>query len=104
MNYTAIKRLYLTADQKRVVAVQSHEAGYLFRGLGQVVTQAEVDKYGLGSDLVRPNRETSEASAPAQGKTVEESTAQDQATTEPPKTKADTTGPAKPKKGRKQGS
>lgn len=84
MNYIATKRLYLTADQQRVVDVASSDAGYLFRGLGQVVTQKEVERYNLaGTDLVRPV-------TPQAGKEDVVATEQATATTAPqPEKKAD---------------
>lgn len=55
MNYIALKRLYLTADQKRVVEFADHQAGYLFSGLGQTITEADAKKYNLiGTDMIRP--------------------------------------------------
>jgi hypothetical protein len=52
-NYIAARKLYWTADKKRVIP-QGAEAGYLFRAAGQVLTQKEVDQYGLaGTDMVK---------------------------------------------------
>lgn len=61
--FIATKRLYLTADQKKVVEFADHRAGYLFRGLGQAISEAEAKKYNLiGTDMIRPiNSQPSEA-------------------------------------------
>lgn len=62
MNYIASKRLFLTADQKRVVEFASHEAGYLFRGVGQTISEAEAKKYNLiGTDMISPLNPQTEA-------------------------------------------
>ena len=75
MYYIACKRLYLTADQKRVVEFADHQAGYLFRGLGQTITEADAKKYNLiGTDLIRsatPQPEADVQTAPETKATTE---------------------------------
>lgn len=81
MNYIATKRLYLTADQKRVVEFVSPEAGYLFRGVGQTIPEAEAKKYNLiGTDMIRSANPQPEAEVPT--------TPETKATTEVPNHKA----------------
>lgn len=83
MSYIAAKRLFLTADQSRVVDVASSEAGYLFRAAGQPVSQAEVDRYDLHKQgFVRPIR-------PEATDDTAHNIAEVKAETEPPNIKAE---------------
>ena len=95
MNHVALKRLYWTADKKRVVDVASAEAGYLFRALGHTVSQEEVDQYGLANTgMVRPvNAPAESAKAETVGEITEEEgeTTEDEA--EAPEAKAETEVP-----------
>jgi hypothetical protein len=100
MNYTATKRLYLTADRTRVVDVASHEAGYLFRAAGHVVTQEEVDKYGLeGTGMVRPVNQQPKSGNVEKAEEAPEP--EDKAVTEAPDHKAVLSVPEKKTKGKK---
>ena len=71
--FIAKTRLFLTADNARVVHAGSPEAAYLFRAAGGAVTELEVDLYGLTDEqvtMVNAKAEMEQAPAETESETA----------------------------------